>query len=112
MRNWREESQSPRKTGGSRFIASVLTRVGTLPSGVPETPRGLEPLDGAVVGRPDGPIGVRRSDFVPDGASHAWEKNRDKAEVQVNWQFTTADAGMKLEKLYSSPEEQWSTAGA
>lgn len=32
----------------------------------------------------------------------AWEKNRDAAEVKVNWQFTTADARTKLKSLYPS----------
>jgi len=35
----------------------------------------------------------------------AWEKRRDEAEVKVNWQFTTADARIKLKKLYPSLEE-------
>jgi hypothetical protein len=34
----------------------------------------------------------------------AWEKNRDAAEVKVNWQFTTADARTKLKSLYPSLE--------
>ena len=34
-----------------------------------------------------------------------WEKSRDKAEVKVNWQFTTADARIKLKRLYPSTEE-------
>ncbi len=35
----------------------------------------------------------------------AWEKSRDEARVKVNWQFTTADARIKLKKLYPSLEE-------
>jgi hypothetical protein len=35
----------------------------------------------------------------------AWEKRRDKAKVKVNWQFTTADARIKLKQLYPSMEE-------
>lgn len=35
----------------------------------------------------------------------AWEKSRDNAEVKVNWQFTTADARIKLKRLYPSTEE-------
>ena len=37
--------------------------------------------------------------------THAWEKSRDQAEVKVNWQFTTADARIKLRRLYPSTEE-------
>jgi len=37
--------------------------------------------------------------------THAWEKSRDQAEVKVNWQFTTADARIRLKKLYPSLEE-------
>ena len=37
--------------------------------------------------------------------TRAWEKNRDKAEVKVNWQFTTADARIKLRRLYPSIEK-------
>jgi hypothetical protein len=35
----------------------------------------------------------------------AWEKNRDGAQVKVNWQFTTADARTKLKSLYPSIDE-------
>jgi len=35
----------------------------------------------------------------------AWEKNRDGAQVKVNWQFTTADARTKLKSLYPSMDE-------
>ena len=35
----------------------------------------------------------------------AWEKNRNEAETKVNWQFTTADARIKLRQLYPSIEE-------
>jgi hypothetical protein len=37
--------------------------------------------------------------------ANAWEKRRDEAKVKVNWQFTTADARIKLKKLYPSLEE-------
>jgi len=32
----------------------------------------------------------------------AWEKQRNKQSVKVNWRFTTADARIKLKKLYPS----------
>jgi hypothetical protein len=35
----------------------------------------------------------------------AREKRRDEAKVKGNWQFTTADARIKLKKLYPSLEE-------
>jgi len=35
----------------------------------------------------------------------AWEKSRDEAKVKVSWQFTTADARIKLKKLYPSLDE-------
>jgi len=35
----------------------------------------------------------------------AWEKSRDEAEVKVNWQFTTADARIKLKRLYPSTDD-------
>ena len=35
----------------------------------------------------------------------AWEKRRDEAKVRVTWQFTTADARIKLKTLYPSLEE-------
>lgn len=35
----------------------------------------------------------------------AWEKSRNQAETKVNWQFTTADARIKLRRLYPSIEE-------
>jgi len=37
--------------------------------------------------------------------TNAWEKSRDEAEAKVNWQFTTADARIKLRRLYPSIEE-------
>jgi hypothetical protein len=36
----------------------------------------------------------------------AWEKTRNAAVVRVNWQFTTADARVKLKKLYPTIELQ------
>ena len=35
----------------------------------------------------------------------AWQENRNQAEAKVNWQFTTADARIKLRRLYPSIEE-------
>jgi hypothetical protein len=35
----------------------------------------------------------------------AWENGRNQAEAKVNWQFTTADARIKLRRLYPSIEE-------
>ena len=35
----------------------------------------------------------------------AWEEMRDAAETKVNWQFTTADARIKLRRLYPSVDE-------
>jgi hypothetical protein len=32
----------------------------------------------------------------------AWEQRRNTAQVKANWQFTTADARIKLRKLYPS----------
>ena len=34
----------------------------------------------------------------------AWEVARNGAQVKANWQFTTADARIKLNKLYPSLE--------
>src|SRR5262249_5268132 len=36
----------------------------------------------------------------------AWEKERDAAVVRVDWQFSTADARVKLKHLYPSLEVQ------
>ncbi len=49
----------------------------------------------------------QRVDNVEDlrRQTHAWEKRRDQAEVKVNWQFTTADARIKLKRLYPSMQE-------
>ena len=35
----------------------------------------------------------------------AWEKSRNKAKARVDWQFTTADARVKLKRLYPSIQE-------
>jgi DDE superfamily endonuclease len=32
----------------------------------------------------------------------AWEDRRNEQEVQVNWRFTTADARIRLQRLYPS----------
>jgi hypothetical protein len=36
----------------------------------------------------------------------AWEAERNAAVVRVEWQFTTADARVKLKKLYPTIELQ------
>jgi transposase len=36
----------------------------------------------------------------------AWERDRNRAVVKVNWQFTTEDARLKLRKLYPTIELQ------
>jgi hypothetical protein len=36
----------------------------------------------------------------------AWERERNRATVSVNWQFTTEDARIKLKKLYPTIELQ------
>ncbi|MEO0513930.1 MAG: IS630 family transposase, partial [Planctomycetota bacterium] len=36
----------------------------------------------------------------------AWQKQRNAAVVKVKWQFTTADARLKLHKLYPTIEMQ------
>ena len=36
----------------------------------------------------------------------AWQERRNAAEVKVHWQFTTADARVKLIKLYPTIEVQ------
>ena len=35
----------------------------------------------------------------------AWERERNAAVVKVDWQFTTADARIKLRRLYPSIQE-------
>jgi hypothetical protein len=35
-----------------------------------------------------------------------WEKTRNAAVVTVDWQFTTADARVKLKKLYPTVQLQ------
>jgi len=49
----------------------------------------------------------RRIDNVHDLRREvkAWETTRDAAGTKVNWQFTTADARIKLRRLYPSIEE-------
>jgi hypothetical protein len=48
----------------------------------------------------------RRIDNVKDLRREvkAWEKSRDRARANVNWQFTTADARIKLRRLHPSLE--------
>jgi len=36
----------------------------------------------------------------------AWEKRRNEAKVKIDWQFTTADARIKLKRLYPVIKEQ------
>ena len=47
---------------------------------------------------------------VPDAATlarevHAWQERRNAAARPVDWRFTTADARIKLKRLYPSVEE-------
>jgi transposase len=39
----------------------------------------------------------------------AWEERRNAQEVQVNWRFTTADARIRLKRLYPSIKNWFST---
>jgi hypothetical protein len=50
---------------------------------------------------------ARRIDNIDDlrRETAAWETDRDAAAPKVNWQFTTADARIKLRKLYPSIDE-------
>jgi len=50
---------------------------------------------------------ARRIDNIQDlrREVQAWETTRDAAAVKVNWQFTTADARIKLRRLYPSIEQ-------
>jgi hypothetical protein len=41
-----------------------------------------------------------------DREAAAWERERNRASAKVVWQFTTADARIKLRKLYPSIELQ------
>jgi hypothetical protein len=41
----------------------------------------------------------------------AWEEARNAAVVKVDWQFTTADARIKLKKPYPTIELQWCPSG-
>jgi hypothetical protein len=34
----------------------------------------------------------------------AWQHQRNQAQATINWRFTTADARIKLKRLYSSLE--------
>ena len=48
---------------------------------------------------------------IPDretlrGEVAAWQVDRDKAAVKADWQFTTADARVKLKKLYPTVKPQ------
>lgn len=40
-----------------------------------------------------------------EGEAMAWEEKRNAQEVKVDWRFTTADARIKLKKLYPSLHE-------
>jgi len=35
----------------------------------------------------------------------AWQRERSQAKVAINWRFTTADARIKLKRLYPSIEQ-------
>lgn len=48
---------------------------------------------------------------IPDRATlaaevAAWQAARNKAGAKADWQFTTADARVKLKKLYPKIEQQ------
>ena len=50
---------------------------------------------------------ARRIDNINDlrREAKAWEQSRNAAKTKVNWQFTTADARIKLKRLYPSIDE-------
>ena len=50
---------------------------------------------------------ARRIDNVDDlrREAKAWEAARDTAGTKADWQFTTADARIKLKRLYPSIDE-------
>lgn len=48
---------------------------------------------------------------IPDRATlerevQAWEQGRNAAQVTIDWQFTTADARIKLKRLYPEPKHK------
>ncbi|GHO72189.1 hypothetical protein KSC_110810 [Ktedonobacter sp. SOSP1-52] len=40
----------------------------------------------------------------------AWQQSRNEEAITVNWRFTTADARVKLKRLYPSPEKKPSSS--
>ena len=67
------------------------------------------PKHGSWLNRAEIALGVVRQQCldrrIPDfstltDAVAAWQSNRNAAQVQVDWQFTTADARVKLKRLY------------
>ncbi len=45
-----------------------------------------------------------------DRKVHAWQQRRDEEAITVNWRFTTADARIKLKRLYPSLESKTSSS--
>ena len=46
------------------------------------------------------------------GEVEAWEMDRNERMVEVKWQFTTADARIKLRRLYPTTQQRRSTRSA
>ncbi len=51
---------------------------------------------------------ARRMEDIPmlTGEALAWETTRNQAQVTIDWQFRTADARIKLKRLYPVLKEQ------
>ena len=65
-----------------------------------------------IVVRPTMLIGEPASDGAPDQRGGVlrdevavWQASRDRIRAKVNWQFTTADARVKLLRLYRTLHE-------
>ena len=50
----------------------------------------------------DGHLGVEKLEYSSNREVEAWEEDRNERGVEVKWQFTTADARIKLQRLYPS----------
>ena len=45
-----------------------------------------------------------------DREVHAWQQRRNEEAITVNWRFTSADARIKLKRLYPSLEKKKSSS--
>src|SRR5438132_14290223 len=84
----------PPKQGGSSSVSNGITRQSTAAGSIWRNPSSAS-------FRPSASIGVSHKQTLIDEIA-AWEDDRNVNHAKADWQFTSADARIKLKYLYPS----------